>query len=321
MAIIARQQGLSSGVVGFLFTVLNLTAMISRPAFGWLADRFKLHKSIFITMQGITALSFFLIYFVPSFPSNVTVKSDVNNTEIIFCPRNPVWDNCFENRIQNYESKVFKCHLNCKPETWMKKNFCGYKNYDCISNMKTFEYEIFIDVRTIEKNATCLIMREFKNISYSNAFGYFDEAPLYAKILDVNCEINCEDHFLKSSLVNRGALPDDEIMKKYEFWIFSGLYLFGYSAASVAVSMADTFCFDLLGEEGHLYGRQKMFDSVGSGIASVITGVIIDVVSGKSVFKNYTIVYFLCLISISLNMLSSMRLNVSIFRTYRFFHI
>ncbi|XP_055373689.1 major facilitator superfamily domain-containing protein 6-like [Condylostylus longicornis] len=309
MAIIARQQGLSSGVVGFLLTTLNLIGMISRPAFGWLADRFKLHKSIFITMQGITALSFFLIYFVPSFSSNVTVKSDANNTEIIFCPRNPVWDNCFDERIQNYESTIFKCQLSCKPETWMEKNFCDYKNDECILNMKTFQYGIFIDMRTIEKNATCLVMREFKNISNLNAFGYFEEAPLYAKTYDVNCEINCEDNFLKSSLVNRGTLPDDEITLKYEFWIFSGLYLLGYSAASVVVSMADTICFDLLGEDSHLYGRQKMFDSVGSGISSVVTGIIIDVVSGQSLFKNYTIVYFLCLVSISLNMISSIRLN------------
>ncbi|XP_055373884.1 major facilitator superfamily domain-containing protein 6-like [Condylostylus longicornis] len=310
MSIIARQQGFSSGVLGVLLTVLNLLAMISRPAFGWLADRFKLHKSIFLTMQTITGLSFFLIYFVPPFASQVKVRTILNNTEIFFCPRNPVWDNCFDDRIQNYESKIFKCQLSCKPETWMRKQFCDNNNNDdCISNMKPFQYEIFVDMRTIEKNATCLTMREFKNISHLNAFGYFDEAPLYAKMYDVNCEINCEDHFLKSSLVNRGTLPDDEITQKYDFWLFCGLLLLAYSAASVVMSMADTICFDLLGEDSHLYGKQKMFDSVGAGTSAVVVGAIIDIVSGHSLFKNYSIVYFFCLASVSLNMIWSMKLN------------
>ncbi|XP_055373866.1 major facilitator superfamily domain-containing protein 6-like [Condylostylus longicornis] len=307
IAIVARQKGFSSGVVGVLLTVVNLLGMISKPSFGWMADRFKLHKTIFITMQGITALSFFLIYFVPSFPSQVLVRNNSNNTEIYFCPRNPIWDNCFENRIQNDESKVFKCQLSCKlNEGLMEKQLCDdYRSNDCISNKKTVEYEILIDIKTIEKNSTCLIMKDFKNISNS----YFNEEPSNPRLHNVKCEINCEDQFLKSSLANRGTLPDDEIIKKYEFWVFCGLFLLGYSAFSVVYSMADTICFDLLGENAHLFGKQRMFDSVGAGTSAVVVGLTIDLVSGSSLFKNYTIMYFVCLISILLNMISSTNLK------------
>ncbi|XP_055373889.1 major facilitator superfamily domain-containing protein 6-B-like [Condylostylus longicornis] len=73
--------------------------------------------------------------------------------------------------------------------------------------------------------------------------------------------------------------------------------------------MADTICFDLLGENSHLYGRQKVFDSIGVGLSSVTVGVAIDLISGHSLFKNYTIMYFFCLVSLSFNMMSSTRLN------------
>ncbi|XP_055373691.1 major facilitator superfamily domain-containing protein 6-like [Condylostylus longicornis] len=313
LSIIARQKGFSSTIVGVLLTALYLVATIAKPVFGWLSDHFKIHKFIFILMQGITALTFFCVYFIPSFTNQVTVNSNENSTELYFCPKEPIWDNCLKERIEQYKIKIFKCNLYCKPEIWMKDKICQYSDDDinCHSKFKPFKHEIYLDMETIEKDSSCIIMKEFKNtlVLNNSMTTFYSDAALFAKFYEINCEATCEDDFLKGTLANKGTMSDDEILKQYQFWLFCGLLLIGYSSNSVVISMADTICFDLLGEDSHLYGRQRMWDAVGWGVAAVLIGTIIDGISGNSVFKDYTIVYFFCLVIILMNMLCSLKLE------------
>ncbi|XP_055373887.1 major facilitator superfamily domain-containing protein 6-like isoform X2 [Condylostylus longicornis] len=75
--------------------------------------------------------------------------------------------------------------------------------------------------------------------------------------------------------------------------------------------MGDTICFELLGDDVEQFGKQRMWDAIGSGVVSLLVGVIIDKTSGTSVFKSYTVLYFLCLVTISLDMLCCIKLQCS----------
>jgi hypothetical protein len=65
LPIYARQLGFSSMIVGTIYTVLPITGMLAKPIFGAIADHYKLQKTLFLAFQIITAISFFLIQFIP----------------------------------------------------------------------------------------------------------------------------------------------------------------------------------------------------------------------------------------------------------------
>jgi MFS family permease len=72
LPIYARQLGLSSIVVGTIYTVLPITGMLAKPLFGAIADRYKLQKMLFLAFQIVTAVSFFLIQFIPEIRAGST---------------------------------------------------------------------------------------------------------------------------------------------------------------------------------------------------------------------------------------------------------
>jgi hypothetical protein len=65
LPIYARQLGFSSVVVGVIYTVLPFTGMLAKPIFGAIADRYHLQKILFLAFQIVTAISFFVIQFIP----------------------------------------------------------------------------------------------------------------------------------------------------------------------------------------------------------------------------------------------------------------
>jgi MFS family permease len=71
LPVYARQLGFSGVIVGMIYTVLPITGMLAKPIFGAVADRYKLQKTLFLTFQVITAISFFVIQFIPEIPTGV----------------------------------------------------------------------------------------------------------------------------------------------------------------------------------------------------------------------------------------------------------
>jgi hypothetical protein len=72
LPVYARQLGFSSVIVGTIYTVLPITGMLAKPLFGAIADRYKLQKMLFLAFQIITALSFFVMQFIPEIHTEST---------------------------------------------------------------------------------------------------------------------------------------------------------------------------------------------------------------------------------------------------------
>ena len=77
LPVYARQLGFSGVIVGMIYTVLPITGMLAKPIFGAIADRFQLQKTLFLAFQIITAISFFVIQFIPEIQTESTARSAV----------------------------------------------------------------------------------------------------------------------------------------------------------------------------------------------------------------------------------------------------
>ena len=75
LPVYARQLGLSSVIVGMIYTVLPITGMLAKPIFGAIADRWRLQKILFLAFQVLTVISFFVIQFIPQIPSTARLAT------------------------------------------------------------------------------------------------------------------------------------------------------------------------------------------------------------------------------------------------------
>lgn len=82
-----------------------------------------------------------------------------------------------------------------------------------------------------------------------------------------------------------------------------------WAGMAVVVSVGDAICFEMLGENHHLYGNQRLWGAVGWGIFSLIAGLLVDKFSEGQATKNYAIVFYMMLLLIFCDMLVSKRLK------------
>jgi MFS family permease len=94
LPVYARQLGFSGMIVGMIYTVLPITGMLAKPLFGAIADRYRLQKTLFLAFQIVTAISFFVIQFIPEIQteSAQAVLACDADTYFRFCSNNI--DNC-----------------------------------------------------------------------------------------------------------------------------------------------------------------------------------------------------------------------------------
>jgi len=101
LPVYARQLGFSSVIVGMIYTVLPITGMLAKPIFGAIADRYRLQKILFLAFQIITAISFFVIQFIPEIQTDSTARSAVLDCDVAtyfrFCSNDI--DGCAADRL------------------------------------------------------------------------------------------------------------------------------------------------------------------------------------------------------------------------------
>jgi nitrate/nitrite transporter NarK len=101
LPVYARQLGFSSVIVGMIYTVLPITGMLAKPIFGAIADRYQLQKTLFLAFQIVTAISFFVIQFIPEIQTESTAHLATLDCDAVtyfrFCSNDI--DNCAADRL------------------------------------------------------------------------------------------------------------------------------------------------------------------------------------------------------------------------------
>lgn len=80
---------------------------------------------------------------------------------------------------------------------------------------------------------------------------------------------------------------------------------------AVVVSVGDAIAFEMLGDQPHLYGNQRLWGAVGWGSLAFITGFLVDKLSSDNTEKDYTIIFYMVLSLILVDILISSRLQVT----------
>lgn len=122
------------------------------------------------------------------------------------------------------------------------------------------------------------------------------------------CDMTCNNVDL-NAIISGGKIPDHEVTGHYQFWVFFLCLALSWIGMAVVVSVGDAICFEMLDDKPHLYGNQRLWGAIGWGIVALLSGTLVDAFSKGKTFKDYSVLFYLMLILVILDMLVSKNLQ------------
>lgn len=270
----------------------------------------------------VLTLAFFLIMFIPAIPleSKATLYCNDGEHSLKYCPsaqEDPIKD-CTVERIQSsHDNDTFRCDLTCATTESMWSIICD--KWDVPLLCKDHRKDPLMMVAETElKNIIVL----GKCLHMIRTRGEFPQTQEHSKMfcpdnrnrtglsfsITTQCAITCNNAEL-NALIHSGKIPDDQVTGHFQFWAFFMCLITSWVGMAVVVTVGDAICFEMLEDKPHLYGNQRLWGAVGWGSVSIISGLLVDEFSKGKTYKDYSVLFYMMLILILLDMLVSKRLN------------
>ncbi|XP_046815965.1 major facilitator superfamily domain-containing protein 6 isoform X1 [Vespa crabro] len=311
---IAKQLGFSGTLVGTIFTILPISGLIAKPLFGGLADKFNLSKTFFLIFQVLLTISLFSIHFIPQFrtSANITLTCD-GDLFLEVCSKKGFSDEAMQGVITTEETTDNPtCQLFCKASQRAYEELCLWnplyctKNNSNISLNETFDFIATINMYKDLPEKNCTNLR-VSNVTFS--YGNIHR-PACKKLLKTSCIASCQHPALNELLHESDNYDISPTDFTYQFHFFLWTTIVSWICMAVVVSIADSICFNLLGNERRKdYGKQKMWGSIGFGIFGISAGYLVDIFSEGQFQKDYTCIFFMMLVFMILDIIMSARLK------------
>jgi len=313
LPILAKQLGISPFGVGIVFAVLPFGGMVGKPVAGWLADCLRQQRIVFLLALLLSGLFYFSIQLVSSINGDFTAVFECSQ------PRSLL-------KICNTEEEKGKILDFLKPGCSQQcdvtcHNLGGTEAMELCSAFSTllpgcrspktpstlqFSIESNLSVHDTHPVPGCLslpgdvyaaIVEEHETLDSlshavdNNTSNMREESEIPPVICAdhavFTCSIACKSRYLQQ------FARKDSVIDSSMFWLFFLLNLMAYSCFTIAVSISDALCFDILKERHHQYGAQRVWGSIGWGLFTVVAGYLVDTGSTGSSNTDYSPAFLL----------------------------
>lgn len=302
LPVVARQKGIPEVAVGLIWTVTPLSSCAINLFTSTMADKFKIYRAMFLGGMVSLSLSFLSIFLLPNiagrtpFPHDNTTMplqcADPNTSTLALCsgPAPDLLASWRCNEVAEVEEKDRLCVLQCYDQ----------ENSDDPASNQTFVFKdsnlnfstSVSDHYHVCEEGLCTIISTSPSLSSCST-----------QYRNATCSYSCEPE----------PVSILRLMETAEFWVIFFLLILVYGSNSTTTTMADTICFQLLGKDGrHLYGRQRLFGSIGWGIVGLSGGALIDYFSHGKAQVNYMPVVLVGGFFLTCNLVASARIPFKI---------
>ncbi|CAL8081521.1 unnamed protein product [Orchesella dallaii] len=327
ITVYGKQLGFSELNVGYIFTVAPIAGIISMPLFGMIADRFKIKKKLFLVFNIINLLAL-LCFPILALTENkasrpVVIECGEGSSHIKHCHTSNSshvvdWNShsASERILQEYSKKncSTSCQIECQASQEELVKFCdallthtirgdyGMPDF-CRKNDSTAAKTIPLSfMATLDFGKTMpleeCIYFQLDSIAERGQEKELADRPLscFPNQKIANCQMNCPNFRSANQAVE---VTDNNLSPA--FWLYALFTLLAWIAMAVVTSVADALCFQTLGNRSDLYGAQRKWGSIGWGLFTLISGFLVDIVSGDSITKNYAPSFWIAGILLTLN--------------------
>ncbi|KAF6209321.1 hypothetical protein GE061_015068 [Apolygus lucorum] len=288
--IMAKSIGYSTTHVGALLTTIPILSLLTKPLFGSIADKFSIHKMMFLVIIAVNTLCFFNFQWVVDVPLDRTVLVECGETTNVIIRRSQkLSDVCYKNKvISAINGSKILCEMNCYDSPAFDGSSYNGSALRGQSLMAEMEYsssqfhEIALEVKSLKRSDGSILDVSCPALSTSP------------------CSLFCSDETMRNLIV-RTAVDEKDAPNHSKFWIFAILVVVGRVAMFNALTIGDTVCLKLLGGKPELFGHQRSFGAIGWGLIGLLAGVIADWYSRGKDTTDYLLNYYLSLFLLSLS--------------------
>lgn len=277
MPVLAKNLGINSTAVGLVYTVLPFCVFFSKPLFGFVTDLLGNIRLIVLLLVGATSVGYFSVIFLP--PIDKWTPVDVQCADI----GQPV-----PVLPHGYDARCLKGLLQQSADAELSLMLCG-ENVSQILHGK-------VGVGKLE-NATA---EAPSNSSDSLWLGFTPDS-------NFSCEC------VRSSALKSSCLEGDSasVYRTYQFWAFTVLAVIGGTGSATVFCLSDAACYEVLGENSQLYGRQRLWATISWGCATLLAGLFNDIATGKSDTTNYAPGFYLMLVLVAVDFVLLLKIKLT----------
>ncbi|XP_046996943.1 major facilitator superfamily domain-containing protein 6 isoform X1 [Schistocerca americana] len=314
----ARQLGFSSVVVGLIYTILPIMGMLAKPLLGAVADHFRRQKMMFILCEVLVLVTFFTIQFIPEVPvesKSVAIFDCGEGESFINVCGNKSSDQCDAERItEDGSSGALHCEMACSvTNPAIFSDICMYWNVsDYCKSQRPRSGVLANDTLHITAVASLNHTTSVYSCFY---FPVHKVKTMNSDVLNPSCSavrhLTCNT-YCNNTVINNMITVNEEIADVaglYQFWLFFLLMILSWVGMAVVVSVGDAICFGMLGDQPSNFGQQRLWGAVGWGTFSILAGILVDEFSRGQTKKDYTVVFYILLVMMALDILVSSRLK------------
>jgi len=312
--VLAKQLGVDQVGVGIMYMILPFVGLIAKPLFGFISDKFRIGKLIFMLTIALTGVFFSAICFIPGKPTEALLNLDCSSNATLLKTCDDV-DSCtLDKLLLSSTNNIMKCSLNCTADEQFLKDMCDeYQVSEACDTKRTWiEFTTNSNLsKTIvgpdASNKSCL----FFDVDLFT-FGQEEvEHPHFSSSTSMQCSVVCDNLDVQSYI--QKPIPDapgTTVYSTLQFQLLLGLMIGSWASMAVVVSLSDSICFSLLENKPHNYGAQRLWGALGWGFFGIISGYLIDVASAGKPMKDYTPSLYLIIILLVINLLFVSKMRV-----------
>lgn len=156
--------------------------------------------------------------------------------------------------------------------------------------MVSFNFTLKLRITHVQLENGCLYL-PVSDVDFGGGLGYRGLSCTKTTILR-KCLIDCANNTELNKHLDT-IVSEEELLDSMNFWMYGSLVVIAWIAMAVVESLSDALCFQTLGDQPQLYGRQRLWGTVGWGTFSFISGYLIDTYSKGRLLKDYTSCFYL----------------------------
>ncbi|XP_035228978.1 major facilitator superfamily domain-containing protein 6-like isoform X1 [Stegodyphus dumicola] len=284
LPVYAKQLGITASAVGIIYAVICFITVLSKPLFGGLVDHFQKLKPMLLLLILTDVIADLGLNFIPRPPE---ISMNMANTTL-FCYGKSSY-------LINYRSH------NCSIDLWTRINECSLS---CTLCKPESEFCSGMKRNLIKVGSK----KVFSDFLFNNTTNSTEE--LLTQCLPENrpCSENCYTELRNCDSIIESNSP-------LQLCIFSILVATIYIANGSIVSLSDAACYNALDSRPHLYGKQRMWGTIGWGLIAALTGYLNQIFTGTSKLYNYSAGFYILIILFALDMAAVHKLNLKTVQT------
>ena len=288
-----KQLGLSTTETGMLIGVMPFIAFFVQPMFGAVADKTRKPKVVLIVCLVCSGIFFNLLLLPGRFSTkscefSFKVHLECNDEGIIVHDEHSdcdIKDNYTLGRntcdildkVINNEKSQNSCSITCNrlEDLMVNATGCSYAN-------KTGK-PCIVEKGGYILGTTGILDYNDSNMSTCN-IQHLENIPR-------DWNITCKPYgYNICNIYCRKACPS---INGTSFWIFAGIYLCANIFWAPILSLIDAMAYSIFGDKRHLWGRQRLWGTLGFAICSMTTTVVRDVTKGEGGSVDYSISFYM----------------------------